>query len=111
MNLLDSFAEQIAAIESIEDFTRDGEDVSFSRVDAAGERIEWTVHVDMARLEPYDDPSTPFRGIVRSTWRLNGLPVIPQGTVSGLPQWVLDTGISQDCWAFWEAEARAWSWL
>ena len=73
--------------------------------------FEWTIHIDTATLEPYDDPATPFRGIVRSTWRVNGRPVIPQGDISGLPLWVLETGVSQDCWAFWEAEPKLWSWL
>ena len=110
-NLRESFSDQIAAIELVEDFVREGDDISFTRLDGAGDQVEWTIHIDSLSLEPYDDPATPFRGIVRSTWRVNGRPVISQGDISGLPQWVLETGISQDCWAFWESEPRVWSWL
>ena len=111
-SLRSSFAAHIADIDFVEDFKRDGDFISFIREDGGGARVGWQVHIDTTEIVPHeDDVATPYRGIVKSTWHLDDHPVISRGDESGLPQWVLETGLSQDCWAFWNIDLQAWTWL
>lgn len=109
-SLRDSFSRQIEQVELVQDFEQKGDTITFSRLDGAGELIEWQVHIDSAVVEKQDDESMPFKGTVKSSWRLDGQPVAIRGDVSGLPMWILETGISQDCYALWEADAERWGW-
>lgn len=110
-NLRASFVDQIRAIPLVDNLERNGDFISFTRQDGSGEEVDWRVHIDSAVLEPFADEATPYRGIVESTWHVNDAVVYPKGNISGLPMWILDQGLSQDCWAFWEAEAKVWSWI
>ena len=70
----------------------------------------WRVRVDSLVLEPYQDEAMPYRGIVQSSWFLNGRRIGNTATTSQLPIWILDEGLSQDCWAFWVEETNRWDW-
>jgi len=109
-SLKDSFALQIESIDLVGDFERQGDEITFVRLDGAGDRIEWRVVIESAVVEPQEDEAIPFKGTVKSSWTLNGRPVRVRGDVSGLPVWILETGISQDCYALWEAETESWGW-
>ena len=109
-SLRTSFGEQIAAVQFVHDFTQDGDEVTFARPDGSGEEISWRVRIDSASVEPQDDESLPFRGIILSSWWIDGVLVGRQGEFSDLPMWVLDSGLGQECWAFWETESSSWGW-
>ena len=109
-SLRDSFSEQISAIDLVHDFQRDGDELTFLRPDGSGEEVSWRVRIDSAVVEPHDDEAMPYRGIVESSWWVNGRLVLPSGNISNLPLWILDEGLSQDGWAFWEASTARWSW-
>ncbi len=61
-------------------------------------------------IAPNNDEKQPYKGTVKSSWYVNDQPVLPRGRESNLPIELLDNGVSQDCWAFWESEAKRWSW-
>ena len=109
-NLRESFAQLIASIEYIRDLERDGDELSFLRPDGSGMDVSYRIHIDSAIIEPNDDESMPYRGIVESSWYLDGRLVQSTGSTSDLPMWVLDAGLGQYCWAFWEEPAKRWDW-
>ena len=108
--LIESFAQQIASIEFVRDFERQENQVTFAREDAGGLDVRWRVQIETTVIEPYDDAATPHRGIVRSAWYADDRLVTNTETTSRLPAWILDTGLSQDCWAFWVEETQQWDW-
>ena len=104
-----SFADQIASIDHVENFGRNGDELTFTRLDGAGDEIQWRVVIDEATVEQPREDGQPLRGIVKSSWFMNDRPVRISGDVSNLPLWVLDAGLSQECWALWEEE-DGWGW-
>ena len=109
-SLKDSFAETIAAIDHVQGFAREGDEIRFEREDGAGDLIEWRVEIDEASVEPRDDDASPFLGHVRSTWYLDGMVVRITGDQSNLPGWILETGLAQDCYALWDSASSTWGW-
>ncbi len=109
-SLRDSFSRQISTIEFVEDFTAQGDEITFKRPDGSGELIEWRVVIKSLSVEPQDDDASPYRGNVSSSWFLNGEEIKATATASYLPMWILESGISQECWALWDPETTTWGW-
>ena len=109
-SLQDSFAEQIASVDSVRDFQRDGDHITFSAPDVSGNDAEWQVNIDSAVLEPQDDEAVPFRGHITSSWYADGQLVEFLGSMTALPEAITDAGVAQECWALWETDTRRWDW-
>lgn len=110
-SLLDSFAAQISSVEFVHDFVRDGDDITFLRPDGSGMDVEYAVHIDSALVEPNEgDDAAPWRGLVESTWRIDGRIITPSASVSNLPMWIDEAGIAQECWGLWDAGSGEWGW-
>ena len=110
-SLKDSFAEQIAGSESVTDFARDGNELTFSGTDGTGGAAVWKVRIESSLVEPnaYDE-EMPFQGRIASEWIADGEVVEYLGNMTALPQEFLDRGIGQECWAFWIEADRRWDW-
>ena len=108
--LRDSFAQQVAANRFIRDFERNGDDLLFSGPDGAGGSAKWRIHIDSAFVAPYPDERQPYKGTINSSWYSNDQVIRPRGSDSNLPLELLDNGVSQDCWAFWDPETERWGW-
>lgn len=108
--LRDSFAQQLGANRFIKDFQRKGDALTFSGPGAEGGVATWRVEIDSAVVEPTGDPGQPYKGTVKSSWYSDKEPVRPRGPDSNLPIELMDNGLSQDCWAFWDEAAKRWSW-
>ena len=110
-SLRDSFAEQIATSVFVTDFTRDGDELSFSGPDTQGGTASWRVRIDTSLVEPNQfDEDLPYQGRVTSEWYANGEIVEYLGNMTALPREFLDRGLGQECWAYWvEVEGR-WDW-
>lgn len=108
--LRDAFASQIAMVAAVSGFERAGDEMTFSGPDGSGGEIAWRVTIDSAVVQPWDDESLPYRGVVLSSWYAGGEPVQPAGSISNLPSDFLDAGIAQDCWGLWDAAERRWTW-
>lgn len=109
-SLRESFAQEIRVIDFVRDLELDGDDVAFVRPDGSGEDVSWRVHIDSAIVEPQDDEAMPYRGIITASWYANDRAVLSGGSTSELPLWILDAGLSQECWAFWELSTGRWDW-
>src|SRR2546427_9445123 len=99
--LADSFAQQIVSTGIVRDFRRDGDTLSFSARYGKQPDAKWRVHIDSATIEPQVDGTTSYKGMVKSSWYVDGEPIRPRGSQSDLPLPFLDAGIAQECWAFW----------
>ena len=110
INLRDSFAEQIASVDGVQDFERDGDELRFSGPDGRGGVANWRVRIDSVELKPGPDERVPLEGHIVSSWWRDGELIEPLGTMSGLPTVLQDSGIAQACYALWDAELNAWSW-
>ena len=110
VNLRSSFVEQIASVDGVEDFERDGDELTFSGPDGRGGTGNWRVRIDSVTLEPGPDEQVPYQGHVLSSWRLDGELIEPLGSMSGLPEAFLDTGVAQDSYALWDTASHAWDW-
>ena len=109
--LRDSFSSQISAISYVHDFQGDGDELTFLRPDGSGEEIAWRVRIYSALVEPHEDEAMPYRGLVESSWWLNDRRVLlPSRGISNLPLWILDEGISEECWALWDSASGQWGW-
>jgi hypothetical protein len=108
--LRDSFAEQLKANRFVTDFQRNGDELLFSAPDGEGSPAKWRIHIDSSVIEAYRDETRPYKGTVKSSWFANGAAVVPRGRESNLPVELLDSGITQDCWAFWEKSTKRWDW-
>jgi hypothetical protein len=106
----DSFAQQLAANRFIKDFARNGDEMTFTGPSAEGGEGKWRVHIDSVVIEENNSEAQPYKGTVKSSWFSNDQPVVPKGSSSNLPIELVSNGLSQDCWAFWEAERKMWSW-
>jgi hypothetical protein len=109
-SLRESFARQLAANGFVKDFQRNGDELTFTAPGAEGGTAKWRVQIDSAVIEPNDAEAQPYKGTVKSSWYSDGQPVRPSGGESNLPFELLSTGLSQDCWAFWDSAAGRWAW-
>ena len=105
-----AFAGQIEAVGTVSGFERDGNEMTFSGPDGFGAEVAWRVVIDSAVVQPWDDESLPYRGVVLSTWYSAGEEIRSAGSISNLPSDFLDAGIAQDCWGLWDAAERRWTW-
>ena len=108
--LRDSFAQQLAANKFIAAFQRTGDDMTFRAPRPDGTPSTWRVHIDETAVEPQSNERQPFKGTLRSSWYVNGEKIEITGRDSNLPIELTSNGLSQECWAFWEANERRWSW-
>lgn len=108
--LRDSFAQQLSANKFISDFQRSGDNITFKGPRPDGTPSIWRVHLDTATIEPQKDEKQPFKGTVTSSWFVNGEKVEITGSDSNLPIELTSNGLGQECWAFWDAAAKRWSW-
>jgi hypothetical protein len=108
--LRDSFAAQLAANKFVSGFTRNGDDMTFNGPRPDGEPASWRVHIDRTSVEAQDTAGQPYKGVVTSSWYVDGQPVKPSGSESNLPLELTSNGLGQECWAFWDAGAQRWSW-
>lgn len=108
--LRDSFAQQLSANKFISDFQRSGDNITFKGPRPDGTPSIWRVHLDTATIEPQKDEKQPFKGTVTSSWFVNGEKVEITGADSNLPIELTSNGLGQECWAFWDAAAKRWSW-
>jgi hypothetical protein len=70
----------------------------------------WRVHIDDTSIEKQSSATQPYKGTVRSSWYVNGEKIEIRGADSNLPIELTSNGLGQECWAFWEAEEKRWSW-
>ena len=110
MSLRASFAEQIVSVDGVADFERNDDELTFSGPDGRGGTGNWRVRIDSAALELRDDERVPYEGHVLSSWYRNEELIEPLGSMSGLPDAFLDTGVAQDCYALWDTASNAWDW-
>jgi len=110
VSLRNSFVAQIAAIEGVTDFEDTGDELTFTGPDSQRGTSVWRVEITSTMLEPQADDRAPYTGHVISSWYRNGELVEFVGTMSGLPQVYLDTGVAQECYALWDTAANAWDW-
>lgn len=108
--LRDSFAQQLAANKFISDFQRRGDDLTFRGPRPDGVPATWRVHIDSAVVEAQSGGSQPYKGTVTSSWYVDGEKIESAGTESNLPIELTSNGLGQECWAFWEPDAKRWSW-
>lgn len=108
--LRDSFAAQLEANTFVSKFERSGDNMTFTAPRPDGAPAVWRVHIDSATVDAQDNSRQPYKGTVKSSWFVDGQKVEITGSESNLPLELLSNGLSQDCWAFWEADARRWSW-
>jgi len=109
-SLRESFGQQLSANKFIKDYQKSGDDFTFTAPGAEGGTAMWKVHIDSATIEDNNDPAKPFRGTVKSAWFSDGQPVVPRGRESHLPIELMANGLAQECYAFWEKDAKRWSW-
>jgi hypothetical protein len=108
--LRDSFAAQLEANTFVSDFQRSGDTITFKGPRPDGTPATWRVQIDNATVEPQNSDRQPYKGTVSSSWFVNGEQIEITGGDSNLPIELTSNGLSQECWAFWEADARRWSW-
>ena len=108
--LRDSFAQQLAANKFISEFSRSGDTMTFKAPRPDGTPGSWEVRIQTAAIETQSDAKQPYKGIVTSSWSVNGQEIKSSGRDSNLPLELTSNGLGQECWAFWEAEAKRWSW-
>lgn len=109
-SLKDSFAEQIASARVVSEFRRAGDELTFSGPKGGKADAKWRVHIDSAVVEPEGSQRNPYKGGIESSWFADGEALLSSGSFSGLPEAILDTGIGQECWAFWDASTKRWTW-
>ena len=108
--LRDSFAQQLTSNRFVSDVQRSGEDFVFSGPTVEGGVAKWRIHIDSAVIEPGAEPGHPDKGVVRSSWYLDGKIIRPSGVDSNLPLELTSKGLAQDCWALWDKTAGRWGW-
>jgi hypothetical protein len=110
-SLRDSFAAQLTANRWAKNVARTGDDLRFAGPGVEGkDQSIWRVHIDAALVEDNDDAAHPYKGTVRSSWYADEVQVKPRGRDSNLPIGLQSNGLAQECWAFWDAAAKRWSW-
>ena len=111
-SLRDSFAEQIETSSFVSEFSRDGDEITFSGPGRQGGTAEWRVVIDTSLVEPNQfDDARPYVGRVTSDWYADGEIVEYLGNMTALPTEILDRGLAQECWANWVEAEHRWDWL
>ena len=108
VNLVSSFAEQIAAVEGVTDFERDGDELTFMGPDGQDGIASWRIRVESTELVPGD--GRPLEGHVVSSWYRDGELVEMMGSMYTLPEAFFDTGLAQECYALWDEAESRWDW-
>ena len=108
--LRDSFMQQLTANKAVTSPERSGDSITFKGPRGDGTPADWRVQITSASVEPQPDEKQPYKGVVKSSWFMNGEEVKITGSVSNLPIELMSNGLSQECWAFWEADGKLWSW-
>jgi hypothetical protein len=108
--LKDSFVQQIASTGIVRDLQRNGDSLSFTARYGNDLEAKWRVQIDSATIDPQRDSTTNDKGLIRSSWYVNGGQIRPRGDQSDLPLAFLDNGLAQECWALWDSGRREWSW-
>jgi hypothetical protein len=108
--LRDSFAQQLSSNKFVSEFSRSGDEMTFKGPRPDGSPGTWKVHIDTATVEKQSSEKQPYKGTVASTWSVDGQPINITGADSNLPIELTSNGLGQECWAFWEADAKRWSW-
>ena len=108
--LITSFSHQVSAVEMVDNFELEDDELTFSGPDSVGGQAAWLVHGDSAVVEAHEDENMPFRGLVQSSWYADGRLIEPTGSISHLPSEFLDAGIAQDCWGLWDVATHRWTW-
>ncbi len=110
-SLRGSFAERISTSDFVTNFSREGDDLSFSGPDGKGGSAEWRVRIETSLVEPnLFDEAMPYQGRVTSEWTANGELVEYLGNMTALPKEFLDRGLAQECWAYWVKAEDRWDW-
>jgi hypothetical protein len=110
-SLRESFAERIADTEGVVGFERNGDEITFTGPDGGGGTASWRITIDTSLVEPDDfNEEMPFVGRVTSQWHKDGELVEWLDTTTALPQFFLDRGLAQECWAYWIAAESRWDW-
>jgi predicted small lipoprotein YifL len=110
-SLKDSFARQLAANRFVSGLERKGDELVFRAPGVqSSDPQQWRVRIDSAVVDPNDTEGMPYKGTVKSSWSADGQLVEPVGSQSNLPVELLDNGLSQDCWAFWNEATSQWEW-
>jgi hypothetical protein len=84
--------------------------MTFTGPTVDGSKGTWRVHIDSATVDATDKPVQPYKGTIKSSWSVNGQAVKPAGSESNLPIELMANGLSQDCWALWDASPGRWGW-
>jgi hypothetical protein len=108
--LKDSFVQQIVSSGFARDLQRQADEVTFTGKRAEKNDAKWRVRLDAATVENDQDGKTPRKGTVKSSWFVDGEQIRPRGDQADLPLPILDAGLAQECWAFWDKSAGKWSW-
>lgn len=108
IGLVNSFAEQIAAVDGVTDFRRDGNELTFTGPDGQDGVASWRVRIESTELVSSDE--RPTEGHVVSSWFRDGEQVETFGSMYTLPMEFFDTGIAQECYALWDAASNRWDW-
>lgn len=108
INLVSSFAEQIAAVDGVTDFRRDGGELTFTGPDGQDGVASWRVRIESTELVSSDE--RPTEGHVVSSWFRDGEQVETIGSMYTLPMEFFDTGIAQECYALWDEASNRWDW-
>lgn len=108
--LRDSFAQQLAANKFVSDFQRSGDNMTFKGPRPDGTPSIWRVHIDTATVQEQSDAKQPYKGTIASSWYVNGEQIVITGGDSNLPIELTSNGLGQECWAYWDAANKRWSW-
>ena len=108
VNLVSSFAEQIAAVEGVTDFQHADDEITFTGPDGRGGTASWRVRIRSTELVAAG--GRPLEGHVVSSWYRDGEEVEIVGSMWTLPEEFFDTGVAQECYALWDEAANRWDW-
>jgi hypothetical protein len=108
VNLVSSFAEQLAAVDGVTDFQHDGNELTFMGPDGEGGIASWRVRIESTEL--VSDDGRPLEGHVVSSWYRDGELIEMMGSMYTLPNEFFGTGIAQDCYALWDEASNSWDW-
>jgi hypothetical protein len=108
--LKDSFVQQIVSTGFPRDLQHRGDEVTFTGKRGDKPDAKWRVHLDAATIENDADGKTPRKGTMKSSWFVDGEQIRPRGDQADLPLPILDAGLAQECWAFWDKKTGKWSW-
>jgi len=109
--LRESFAAQLTANRFIQNLERGSDELRFSGPGVEGaDRAQWRVHIDDASVETDETRPGFFKGLVKSSWYVDGRKITPSGGRSNLPIELISNGLAQECWALWDAAGKRWTW-